>query len=333
MMERFMPSFPSWGRTTDHILTFRSDELSQERFARLAQTNTPCVIRGAARDWPAVQKWTPDYLAKNCNLDARAWLYKKPVVHEWGYLWAKEPPFKPEGDNATKARDFFSSEGHAVTRIEFPPLDPKLLRDLENFAFPFRPDTPGTPTLQYTTPSCYLYRGGSFTDWHAHTGFDAFMCQVRGAKDVMLLPPTADVWRALAPALDDHDNSFDIPRGKYPDYEKLRPTLVRVEAGDVIFLPAWWWHCVEAVDKDFGVTVPHWWDSQWQVRFDPTVPHVDHIIWKALPSAMVSRYEWSTARSAQFRRALMLAAVFASPLPWISLMKSGSRFGRRPKSV
>ncbi|MDB4997121.1 MAG: putative Clavaminate synthase-like [Myxococcaceae bacterium] len=329
-MSRIMPGLPFWPRTTGSVLTYQADELSPELFARHVRTNTPCVIRGVARKWPAVERWTPEYLAKNCDPDGTGMLYDKPVKHEWGYFWSDEPEDKAALASQHKASDFFKSTEHAVIRLPFPPLKPELLADVDDFRFPFRPAPPKKAKSSYSEQIVYLYQGGSFTDFHTHDGFEAVMCQVRGTKELLILPPTIDVWRALAPTLDQYDNSFEVPHGKFPAFDALRPTLVRVEAGDVVYIPAWWWHAVEAVDDDFGITLPNWWTSPWRVRFDPSIPQLDHFLWKGLPKEVASLSTWMKNPKANAWRTMFLAAYFASSLPVLTSVMSGSQFGRSP---
>lgn len=53
---------PSW-LSTHTVSSIPHSEMTTERFYKeYEQTNTPVLIKGASKTWPAVQKWTRDYL-------------------------------------------------------------------------------------------------------------------------------------------------------------------------------------------------------------------------------------------------------------------------------
>ena len=91
------------------------------------------------------------------------------------------------------------------------------------------------------------------------THFDPYenllMC-VSGTKRLWLFPPAdapslypipgrADASRSAAPPFKRHAELPSAMRDAYPRLAGARPLEVRLAAGDLLYLPACWWHCVE----------------------------------------------------------------------------------------
>ena len=91
------------------------------------------------------------------------------------------------------------------------------------------------------------------------THFDPYenllLC-VSGTKRLWLFPPAdapclypipgrADASRSAAPPFKRHAELPPATRDAYPRLAGARPLEVRLGAGDLLYLPACWWHCVE----------------------------------------------------------------------------------------
>ena len=336
--ERKLTKSPLYQRSKPHPHVVDATKLSEAAFEELVDRQTPVLLKGAIRSWPAVERWTLESFASKCDDGQDLIAYEHALDTEF-FAWRNATQLNTRKTTVTPAELFerFRRGDSLASRIRFP-SDPARLAaftaDLDEFRFPFRPKPRFSHgSLHYGSGIVYSYQGGSFTDWHFHPGFEALMCQVRGTKEVLLLGTDIDVWRALTPALDAHAVSFEIGAHEFPAYEQLTATRVRIEAGDALYIPSWWWHVVEAVDDSFGLTVPHWWPSKWNVRYDFSRPAADYVCWRLLPQAVFSRKDWRAAPRTQLARSAMLGVLFMSPFPWLSTLFSGSHFGRKPEGT
>jgi len=328
---------PLYPRSAPHPHVAQGSDLDPETFQSYVRRQTPLLIKGAIRGWPAFERWSADYFTSMSWPEEKAIAYTEPLEHEFpGWRELTAPAASKQPVSTAEILDRLRGGDTVAARIGFPD-DPaaleQLLTDLASFEFPFAPARRrfAQPGLHYASAIVYAYQGGSFTDWHFHPGFEAVMSQVRGTKEVLLLPPDREVWAALTPALDSCAHSFEIAPGAFPAYERLTPTRVRVEPGDSLYIPCWWWHVVEAVDGEFGVTVPHWWGSSSGVRFDFRLPATDYVCWHLLPKALATKEQWRKSPRRQLMRFGMLALLFVTPFPWLTTTFSGSHLGRRPR--
>lgn len=324
-------------RTKPHPSVVDAERFGEREFGAVVRRQTPVLIKGALRHWPASTRWRDlDYVGAHCALHAKTRVTRKPMPSEFEG-WADLSTLRAREDEVVEVLpmgdvlDRLRSGETLSTRVHFPPLGPELLADLAAFTFPFspKPKTFAAATLHYDTAIVYMSQGGSFTDWHYHPGSEALMCQVRGRKQVLLLPPTHDVWRRLASALSTCPHSYDIEPGQFPELEALEPTSVWVEEGDALYIPTWWWHAVEGPRDQLTMTVPYWWPSEARARFNIALPAADYTIWHQLPAVVRDRQSWRDDPRGQMVRAALLAGLFLTPLPWMTALWGG-RYGRAP---
>ena len=92
---------------------------------------------------------------------------------------------------------------------------------------------------------------GMTTPAHYDGAHNCFV-QVRGAKAFTLLPPAA--WRALHLYPRVHPSSRQAPESEWGALElaPLGALRVTVRAGDLLYIPPFWFHRVEAVEKEGG---------------------------------------------------------------------------------
>jgi len=49
-----------------------------------------------------------------------------------------------------------------------------------------------------------------------------------------------------------------LDKKKFPLFEESEIIKVALEAGDTIYLPRGWWHCVESLEPSINVSVHYW---------------------------------------------------------------------------
>jgi histone arginine demethylase JMJD6 len=227
-----------------HFGTFVQDYLAPGR---------PVVVEGALRDWPALGKWTPEFLAR-----------------EWGDL------VLPLDGARLPMREL-------VAQLEEPAAGLEALQTL-----PLDARAPGLgadllPLPDLLRPNWldgrFLARGSSIRDqlaqgarWELLLGkpgatlpalrFDTqhlhrFVCQLYGVNEVVAYPP--DETRHLYPC-EDRPHLSRIPLGAeldldaFPDFRKAFGASTSLSPGDLLFLPAGWWYALESRTVTLAVT-------------------------------------------------------------------------------
>lgn len=334
---RLLPPTLLYRQSTPGIATVHASDLTPESFERdFVSRNRPVLIKGGAAHFRACDRWTLDYVLDHCRLDRKAARHTAPLPREWGAF------SDPERSLALRRRctvtqpladaiqHLQSGDRYTVLREL---LWPGASDDLGSF--PFLRSRPGSRDLLFPSYVAYLYRN-CCTDWHYHPGSEALMNQIRGTKEVLLLDPLDATWRALTPFLNSALWSWMGAESKFPEIRSLTPTLVKVEAGDSLYIPIWWWHIVEAVDSDFGITVPHWWDARARQVLHPRFPGSSHALWWELPKDLASRRAWRREPGRHLRRLRFALTAWATiGLPhWlvgrVYYARKGASPGRRP---
>lgn len=120
--------------------------------------------------------------------------------------------------------------------------------------------------------------------------YENIYCVVRGHKDILLQPPSDVSWipyRDLTPGVyrQEEDGSWavdpvpgaekiawvdidpkrpDIER--FPEYKNSSVYRVRVEAGDCLYLPSFWFH--HLTQSHGCVAVNYWYDMEFDVKYN-----------------------------------------------------------------
>jgi len=137
--------------------------------------------------------------------------------------------------------------------VQFPELYkdlriPKLFPSKSFFSSVFRITSPG---LQL---------------WTHYDTCDNILVQVRGRKRIVFFPP----WEALNLYLDgDKSLVLDIDNPDlsiYPNFQKVERYEAVLEEGDIVFIPALWFHNVIALN--FSISVNVFWKNLESVVYD-----------------------------------------------------------------
>lgn len=198
----------------------------------------PVVIKGAMEGWPALSRWTPDYLASAIG--------NAPVEFQGGRAGAADyelvkdrhrmrAPFRQFIDLVRDGGNdaYITAYNNAANDAAFAPLQ----RDLGHLD-------------QYLTRApgmLWIGGAGTFTPLH----FDLtnnLLAQVTGTKRVHLIPPSQS--HRLAHNRHVFSDVQDITDpAKLAAYPLARDVLryeVELTPGDLLFIPIGWWHQVRA---------------------------------------------------------------------------------------
>lgn len=206
--------------------------------------NRPVVLTGLVDNWPALSRWSLDYLAEKVG-DAVVELQAERMSAD-DYELAKDhhkrmAPMRAVIDAIRKAgatNDFYVTAYNDTTNKQA--LAP-LWEDVGDVSI-LRP-TGGRDGFFWLGPK------GTLTPFH-HDLTNNLLVQVMGRKRVHLVPS----WEVGRMRNSTHCFSDRAP-ADWPDGADLPPILECVIApGDALFLPIGWWHHVEALDVSISMS-------------------------------------------------------------------------------
>jgi hypothetical protein len=235
------------------------DLISKEDFEKnYLIPRKPLVIKNLAKDWPAYQKWTMDYL-KAVVGDKTVPLYDS----------AKADPSKPINASAAdmKFADYIDLIKETPTDLRiflFDPIKhaPELLADYV---------APKTLMGGFLDSYPNMFFGGKGSVTFLHYDIDLahiFHTHFNGRKHIILFE---NKWK---------ERLYQIPFATYaledydvenPDFEKF-PALkgvqgfeIFLEHGDTLFMPTGYWHWMKYLDGSFSISLRAW-DKSWAVK-------------------------------------------------------------------
>lgn len=223
----------------------------EEFFERYYHRNRPVIIEGLMEDWPALSRWTPEWLAERFG--------DEPVEVMAGRESDGDPDFNAERlRRSLPLRELVARmrEGGETNDVYLVARNSLLLRDA------FRPllDDLRAPA-GYIQPDVsaphrvHLWFGpaGTLSNLH-HDHLNVLFCQVRGRKRFWLVPSWETPWlyndRGLYSAVD--ILAPDLER--FPDFARATVHTCEVGPGDALLIPVGWWHAVRALDVSLSVT-------------------------------------------------------------------------------
>lgn len=235
------------------------EDITKEDFIKnYLNARRPLVIRNMAKNWPAYQKWSLDYM-KTVVGDQVVPLYDS----------AKADPSKPINAAAAEMKfgdyvDLISREPTDLRIFLFDPIKhaPKLLDDYiapKNLMGGFLDSYPN------------MFFGGKGSVTFLHYDIDLahiFHTHFNGRKHVILFE---NKWKDrlyqipyATYALEDYDvENPDF--SKFPALKGVKGTEAYLEHGDTLFMPTGYWHWMKYLDGSFSISLRAW-DKSWAVK-------------------------------------------------------------------
>ncbi|XP_072034515.1 uncharacterized protein [Amphiura filiformis] len=284
-------------------------------FSRYLKRSKPVVIEGAVNHWPAMHKWTTEYLRSK---------YGKKEVHiklapnghfegvEKASLWEDYDSFnipqdvkvalrypdlvvvRPATINLNFSEFLDTMTGNSTLHKEdanervsayleyssIPQYLPELESDIEEFPFIRN-------KLKRRHLNIWLSDGNTLGKLHFDP-FDNLLCQIRGRKELILFEPhdNTKLYEAHIPEallgfstktrefrrktlmdstsmvmapVDIQDPDFK----RFPKFAETRPLNCTINEGDMLFMPAFWWHEVQShpnIEEHRNVAVNFWYE-------------------------------------------------------------------------
>jgi hypothetical protein len=212
--------------------------------------NRPVLLDDVADTWPALTRWTPDYLAdqlRGQEVEVMAGRESDPDYEVNAASHRKRLPF--EEYVATVLAASGSNDMYLVANnhlLESPAAAP-LWADFELDPRYMDPHHAAARTFFWFGP------GGTITPLH-HDVMNVMFHQVVGSKRITLVSPleTISVYNSRSVYSDVKVEAPDYER--FPAFRDAHPIVVDVMPGEVLFIPVGWWHHVEALEMSVSVS-------------------------------------------------------------------------------
>lgn len=219
------------------------DQLSEEEFLnKYVLTGRSVLIKGAAKNWPAVGKWSHHWFAENYPNETQPFV--DPETKGYGY---KELSFKEiaaEIDKGSQSYVKFSNFLHKTPGAEND-FDMSLIEKYK---------------LVKNVPSAkQLFMGAAGTRSGIHAALaNVFFVQIFGHKRWLLIP---EEWTPiLNPQVDRQPHFLVQEELLFPDnpdkaelFKRFEFVEVNMEPGDFYFNPAFCWHYVDNKTPSIGI--------------------------------------------------------------------------------
>jgi hypothetical protein len=243
----------------------------QEEFEHeYARRSRPVVIERGASDWPAIGNWPAERLVRECG-------NRLPLVTRYvGNSTAAARQFRMRVSDyiplVCGSRPEATELGWAGEPVGY--SLPELAAELR---LPYLVRSPRSETASFVAgPRPWPYRHVS-NQFHFHPGLHAFAAQVQGRKLFRLYHPRET--RHLGARKPWHPmpsrGAFEIHRYDAERHASLSNAVcheVLLEMGDLLFIPAAWWHLVW--NEEFAIVATTFYPApmtQWRLATTPGV--------------------------------------------------------------
>lgn len=224
------------------------------------EKDQPAIITDALNDWPIAERWTPAYLAGvaqtqrvtlSTSSDGR---YRFDPSHDGAKSHAFDTAEVDFGAAAARMLEDDGGDHIYVMQQSIPDVLPELL---DNLVVP--------EWIAGQHPAINLWFGRRTTTQLHFDYSNNFFAQLYGAKQFTLFAPDDSTrlypyHHATATA---HISYVDLNApdlARYPEFAQATPVQFTIHPGELLYMPAFWWHHVQAADV--AVSVNFWWWPQ-----------------------------------------------------------------------
>lgn len=213
-------------------------------------TNRPLVIRGAVSQWPAIARWTKEYLIEkagssevqiqsNRNRNRQYEIQSSEHRQTMQFSEFVETVFSAKESNdlyMTAQNGDINGQALAMLWPDIEPLPDILDESCNNGRMFFWIGPSGTVTPLH----------------HDHT--NNLMAQVVGRKRVKLISPNYLAYLYNHIRCYSEVDPENIDNLKFPLFQRAKIYDVTIGPGDLLFLPVGWWHHVRSLDTSITIT-------------------------------------------------------------------------------
>jgi hypothetical protein len=240
----------------------RVENITPEQFRdEYFLTGKPVVLQGAASEWPAIKKWSPEFLLQRCGQDEIAVL----DAHHWRVNADGEKEAVSTSERMSSIADLLENMkaggGWYGAFLELLDKYADLRADLD-FEFIQRYGQASPLLPWHTNVIAKMYVGGPNTSTSLHcAGVSNLYVQAYGRKKWVLIQPefTPFMYPALSNGLN-WQSRVDFRNPDYdacPLYRYVDKYETVLEPGDILWNPPFVWHGVMNVTQSIAVSL--WW--------------------------------------------------------------------------
>ena len=224
---------------------------------------SPCIITGAIENWQALLLWNRDYLQRKIgDTVVRCRVSNSNYFDNYNRHKAIKIAFfldwiKSQEKEQDKFLQLFgkrkSAKQYFIGSLDIPTYFPEIASDIQQL--------PYVPSNLLTSNNLWLGYGGNRVNLH-YDLFHNINAQIIGKKHWIIFPPQQSSLLYPNPW---YSRFFWCSRvnieqpnyEQFPLFKSAQPIEVIVEPGEVLFLPAGWWH--SPIGVGFNVAVNFWW--------------------------------------------------------------------------
>jgi lysine-specific demethylase 8 len=237
---------------------------------RFTPDDVPVIVDGALADWPALARWSPAYLADRIGNAAIRFKVSTTGAHPDLHQATLDKMFATEAGtmrdylaqlDASGRRLFTGDEKFVLRRRDgVTTIDPDLAPLLDDVSVPR-----WAADRLYTVWS--WFSGAGVRTWlhYDNNACHNLNAQITGAKTCVLIDPSQLDKVALFPigganpALNCSQIDVTAPDlARFPAFAEVEAIGGRLEAGELLYIPAWWLHAFEHVGG-FNSNINFWW--------------------------------------------------------------------------
>eukprot|EP01103_Thecamoeba_quadrilineata_P014836 TRINITY_DN4524_c0_g1_i2.p1 TRINITY_DN4524_c0_g1~~TRINITY_DN4524_c0_g1_i2.p1 ORF type:complete len:319 (-),score=68.26 TRINITY_DN4524_c0_g1_i2:93-1049(-) len=212
-------------------------------------TSTPVIIKGVVPKWKAYTDWNSAYLVNRIGKKfVFADVSSDNVFNFYGDKWIlKNMTYK---EFNTKCNNRAEKKKYYLAAQVIPELEGDV--SLPQFATFLDPDV----TL------FWMGCGGQLTPIH-NDPLENLMGIVQGEKEFLIFHPSEreliyPIQKPRSPVLSSQIDDFNaVDLESYPLYRKAHPIRFTLRAGEMLYLPSYWWHQVTSLGNN-NIAVNYW---------------------------------------------------------------------------
>ncbi len=139
-------------------------------------------------------------------------------------------------------------------------------------------EPPDLPDETFVQRVMYFGRG-VHSQIHFHTGGSAMLFCIHGTKIVRLFAPdqTPNLYKVEGRNFSNvlvssvGENSYAYDSAQYPNFADAEYVEYEVNAGQVLFIPIYWWHSIQNLE-DISLTAVYFWNQSWKGTWRDFLP-------------------------------------------------------------
>jgi len=211
----------------------------------------PVVLTGGVDHWPALKKWTPEFLKKEFgDIEVEIQMNReKDKLFERNSISLKKnikmATFVDMVLNTDETNDYYLTANNTAANAN---SLKGLFEDVGNFGDGYRDET----TIK-TTSLFWFGPKGIFTPLH-HDLTNNFLTQIIGRKKITLVPAMQVPNLYNDKAVFSESDFPEIDLARYPLLANLTPIEITLLPGQTLFIPIGWWHCVKGLDISMSIS-------------------------------------------------------------------------------